>query len=294
MKTTLLIPTHSLFFYALFLCLCVTQPARALDTTVGGNHTWPEQLELAEVVSDTQTTESNFLIPLGKNQKVDGRWLLPHSLQFDGVIYRTLYRFESGRNLNQLAKMFEESLKESEMTVKYECRSRACGSSNFWANDFFFERLLYGSDKNQHLWVYQHNKYWYVSYLMQRGNGRIYFQQLKMGLEGSTADTFSLGKRCSVKENHSALFEFIQGATVVSDTKNAEGESTPTVRLILTVSVNTDNAWQDAQAYASACAMRIQNSFNLVLFDSLGLGAINFRFNRQVTETEYTLHRFKP
>ena len=290
-KTTTNILHTTLLCLAMFL---LAASSSALNITVGGVKNWGEELELAELVSDTQTTEANFLIPLGKNQKVDGRWLLPHSQQFDGVIYRTLYRFESGSNLSKLASSFTHSLEEKGVTIKYECKSRSCGSSNFWANDYFFERLLYGADKHQHLWVYQHKKHWYISYLMQRGNGRVYFQELKMGLEGSTADTFSLGNRCSVKENSSALFEFIQGAIVLTDTKNSSGESAPTVRLLLTVSTASDNAWQDAHAYAGSCAVRIQNAFNITLFDSLGLGSINFRFNQRVTETEYTLHRFQP
>ncbi len=278
----------------LLLCTLMMSAAFALNVSVGGDKTWANYLSRAEVIADTQSTESNFLIPLGKNQKVDGRWLLPHSRQFDGVVYRTLYRFESGKTLSQLSQVFAESLVSKGAKIKYECQSRACGSSNFWANDYFFERLLYGANKHQQLWVYQYQQHWYVAYLMQRGNGRIYFQQLKMGIEGSTADTFSLGKRCNIAGQDSALFEFIQVASVGNvNTKNEQANAAPTVRLVLTVSVSSDNAWQDAQTYASACAMRIQKAFDIILFDSLGLGSINFRFNHRVSETEYTLHRFK-
>ena len=264
-----------------------------LDVSVGTDQTWTEQLSLAEVVANTQTTEANFLIPLGKNQKVDGRWQLEHSQPYNGVIYRSLYGFQSGINLAKMVQLFEQFLQQEAADVKYECRSRSCGSSNFWANDYFSERLLFGDPKNQHLWVYQAGKHWFVAYLMQRGNGRIYFQKLKMGLEGSTPHTFSLGRHCTVSKKNTELFEFIQGATIITNGSKANA-SVPTVRLVLTVSAASNNAWQDAQTFASACAMRIQKTFNVALYDSLGLGDLNFRLSHRVADTEYTLHRFSP
>ncbi len=271
----------------------VSPVSYALDVQVGGPRLWVDYLANAELIRDTQTTESNFLIPLGKNQKVDGRWLLPKSKTFDGVVYRSLYRFDGVATLSQLTQAYEKHLQSQQVDVFYQCASRSCGSSNFWANDFFVDNRLYGPDRNQQLWVFQQDKQWRISYLVQRGNGRIYMQQLSMGIEGATPDTFALGNTCVIDKANRDLYEFIQGAELLSAGRvNREGESTPVVAMVLTVSVNTGNAWQDSEAYASACALRLQESFDVAVFESLGLGSMNFRFDKQVSEAQYILHRF--
>jgi len=33
--------------------------------------------------------------------------------------------------------------------INYQCKKRACGNSNFWANDFFKEHALFGRDSDQ-------------------------------------------------------------------------------------------------------------------------------------------------
>jgi hypothetical protein len=289
---------HYIVAYCLAFAACSSFAASGTE-----DNQWLKLLQAAEQFSATQSTEANFLIPLGKNQKVDGRWLLPESKSYNGVVDRQLFLFNRSVSLQQLSQAFAGFVQQQRFDLQYHCQGRACGSSNFWANDYFSERLLYGASKHQNLWVYRQSQFWYVTYLMQRGNGDVYFQQLKMGLAGSTADTFNLGKRCAVSAQSVPLVEFIGGATAasVNSSNNSPSEPfdnpsslKPTLRLVLTVSVASDNAWQDAQGFAAACAMRLQNTFNVVLFDSLGLGSINFRFNERVTETEYTLHRFQP
>jgi outer membrane protein OmpA-like peptidoglycan-associated protein len=61
----------------------------------------------------------------------------------------------------------------------YSCGGRECGSSNYWANDIFGNRILYGPERNQHFIAFRANPAiedspYFSVYIITRVNRKIY------------------------------------------------------------------------------------------------------------------------
>jgi len=256
---------------------------------------WQALSEQASLLSQSEEQVSHQAIPLGKIHKIEGRWKLQKSERFDGVLHKRLLQFDTALGLKAIAKAYTAFLQDSEVSLIFNCESRSCGSSNFWSNYYFYERRLYAPENQQYLWVYQQDGYWFVTYLVQRGNGRIYFQEFKMGIQGSLANTLSLGEFCILRKGQ-AKYKAVEQFLQTSDRLLAKHENAGVEQLavVLTVSANTANAWQDSQSFAADCGARLQQLFGLSLYESLGLGAVDSSFSQRVGRTEYRLHRFTP
>ena len=63
--------------------------------------------------------------------------------------------------------------------VLYSCGGRECGSSNYWANDIFRNRILYGPERNQYFIAFRANPAleespYFSVYIITRVNRKIY------------------------------------------------------------------------------------------------------------------------
>jgi len=72
----------------------------------------------------------------------------------------------------------------------YQCRKRSCGSSNYWANEFFEERRLYGRDSEQFFISGKLKSssldVWYMIYIVRNGlkQNLVYITTVKEDSEG--------------------------------------------------------------------------------------------------------------
>jgi hypothetical protein len=123
--------------------------------------------------------DSNYRLALGRLQRVNGRVTAGREERIQGTLTRITYQIPSGFNG---AEVFEHFLRgiTPDNSELFRCQGRACGSSNFWANDILSNRVLYGPEQEQFYAALAasnaagENTRYYVLYVITRGNRSVY------------------------------------------------------------------------------------------------------------------------
>jgi len=112
------------------------------------------------------------------------QFLLSTPKRIDNALYIEKEQRVAGVRTNTLLKMlpgfdekevfaFYKAFIASKGQLMYACEQRACGSSNYWANNIFNERALYGRDSNQYYLAGKVNlsgvPNWFSAYIVQNG-----------------------------------------------------------------------------------------------------------------------------
>lgn len=134
-------------------------------------------------ISDYRQSDSTvYRLPLGRMQRVDGQVAPSRSERMTGELRRITYRIPDGFTAQDAFQHFREQLLLSDEVALYECQGRGCGSSNYWANDIFDNRVLYGPVEGQYYMAASyrasHNgrpvRGYAALYAVTRGNRRVY------------------------------------------------------------------------------------------------------------------------
>ncbi|MCO4784713.1 MAG: DUF4892 domain-containing protein [Marinomonas atlantica] len=145
----------------------------------------------AQIIKSTPVENSYIEIPLAKIYR-SGRGWEPEKVELiEGTAVKTLYKIARNVQMESVERFYQDAiLNLSNGDLLFSCQSRSCGNSNAWANNFFNEYLLYGSDSSQSLWVFQDQSlhYWVV-YLNRRGAGDIMVRIDEVIPNGSDLDT---------------------------------------------------------------------------------------------------------
>lgn len=144
----------------------------------------------AEIVKSEPVENTYIEIPLAKIYR-SGRGWEPEKVEtVEGAAIQTLYKIGRNVPMSAVERFYSDVIQGIEGgEILYSCQSRACGSSNAWANNFFSDYLLYGPDASQFLWVVKDSRmhYWVV-YLNRRGAGDVMVRVDEVIPEGSEAD----------------------------------------------------------------------------------------------------------
>ncbi|SBS31437.1 hypothetical protein MAQ5080_01973 [Marinomonas aquimarina] len=144
----------------------------------------------AEIVKSTPLENSYIEIPLAKIYR-SGRGWEPEKVEtVEGSAIQTLYKIGRNVPMSAVERFYAQAIEDIEGgDLLYYCESRACGSSNAWANNFFRDYLLYGPDASQSLWVVKDSRmhYWVV-YLNRRGAGDVMVRVDEIIPQGSDVD----------------------------------------------------------------------------------------------------------
>ncbi len=101
-------------------------------------------------ISDYQTMpEVNYRVVLGSLQSVRGQVTPEASERLRGRLTRILYEISDGFTGQDVIDFFVEQMRFRGYNELFSCAGRACGSSEYWANDIFGNRILYGPVSNQ-------------------------------------------------------------------------------------------------------------------------------------------------
>lgn len=184
--------------FARLICLLVMiGPAAALGQSVNGDdyagfNRFPGST-LTEYRLEEQTV---YRLPLGRMQRVDGVVAPDRAERFNGRLYRLTYEIPGGFTAEDAFQHFSEQLLQGGQAALFECRGRRCGSSNYWANDVFDNRVLYGPVEGQfYLAATYRSRHdgqpvqgYAALYTVTRGNRRVYahldFLELPEGASG--------------------------------------------------------------------------------------------------------------
>lgn len=129
----------------------------SIDTVLGqpaeralGDHTlmdrFPDStLEEIEVVED-----ASYRLVLGTLRRNRETVVPENSLRLRGDITKLTYQVPQEFTGEDVYAFYREQMQVKNYTELFSCTGRACGSSNYWANDIFSNRILYGPERNQY------------------------------------------------------------------------------------------------------------------------------------------------
>lgn len=135
-----------------------------------------EHYPTAELFEEnTDTDVGRYLIPLGALEIVSHELVPEESVTVTGNrSYRTYY-LPDARRTNAVADFYEPQL-QAIGEIRYQCSGRTCGSSFYWANTIFEQRILYGPEQYQHSYILEleENGAYLKFYIGQRATRKIY------------------------------------------------------------------------------------------------------------------------
>lgn len=136
----------------------------------------------ASITEYRQNDSTVYRLPLGRMQRVDGQVAPSRSERMTGDLRRITYRIPEGFTAEEAFEHFREQLLSTDEVALYECQGRGCGSSNYWANDVFENRVLYGPVEGQYYMASAYRsshdgrpvRGYAALYAVTRGNRRVY------------------------------------------------------------------------------------------------------------------------
>ena len=101
-------------------------------------------------ISELETIENtNYRVVLGSLQSARGQVAPEASERVRGKLTRILYQVPNSYSGQDVYDFFVEQMRLRGYRELFTCAGRACGSSEYWANDIFGSRILYGPVRNQ-------------------------------------------------------------------------------------------------------------------------------------------------
>lgn len=123
--------------------------------------------------------DTNYRIILGALERVRGEVIPEASERLRGDVTKITYEVSQEFTGEDVRAHFQEQISSNNFEVLYSCAGRECGSSNYWANDIFRNRILYGPERNQYFMAFRANSAqesdpFFSLYVITRVNRRIY------------------------------------------------------------------------------------------------------------------------
>lgn len=133
----------------------------------------------SEIISAEFESDSNYSLVLGRLQRSRGVVIPENTERLRGDVTRLIYEVSQEFNGEDVQQFFQEQFAERGYEQLFSCAGRECGSSNYWANDIFRNRVLYGPERNQYFTAVRIDSAssepsHLVLYIITRGNRRIY------------------------------------------------------------------------------------------------------------------------
>ncbi len=174
------------YFNLLTFCFCVfvvpLQPGWAqIGDDIPGSSDHPAISRFTDsqiILYDTSSNE-NYQLILGNLRRVAGL-TVPESVErLRGNVTRITYEVSQSFTGTNVFEFFVDQARQRGYTQLFSCSGRDCGSSNYWANTVFENRILYGPERNQFFMALETvdspvSKAYLSIYIITRGNRRLY------------------------------------------------------------------------------------------------------------------------
>ena len=175
----------------------------------------------SEIISAEFESDSNYSLVLGRLQRSRGVVIPENSERLRGDVTRLIYEISLEFNGEDVQHFFQEQFAERGYEQLFNCAGRECGSSNYWANDIFRNRVLYGPERNQYFTAVRINSdisepSHLVLYIITRGNRRIY-AYLEIVQPPGTATPVELASSELLVDIEQSLSVVVPGLTFTND-----------------------------------------------------------------------------
>ena len=164
----------------LLLGLPVVSAAQSEDVVFGfSDHSLIAGFDDSEIIERDLQRDINYRIVLGALERVRGEVIPEGSERLRGDVTKITYEVSQEFTGEDVYAFYQEQLTAKNYEVLYSCGGRECGSSNYWANDIFSNRILYGPELNQHFMAFRANPDlgdgpYFSLYIITRVNRKIY------------------------------------------------------------------------------------------------------------------------
>jgi len=133
----------------------------------------------SEIVEAQFREDVNHTLVLGSLQRKREEVVPEASERIRGNVTQLLYEVSQEFTGAYVYQFFVQQMQDKSYTPLFSCEGRACGSSNYWANDIFRNRILYGPERNQYYMAMRtnlgvENEPSIALYIITRTNRRIY------------------------------------------------------------------------------------------------------------------------
>jgi len=150
----------------------------------------------ADIVDYREESNSNYSLVLGRMQRIAGQVTASASERFQGDLTRITYQIPNGFSETEVYSFYRNQLVDDGQRELFTCQGRGCGSSNYWANEVFENRILYGPVQNQQYLattfetgVPGASQIGYAAlYVVRRANQRLYAHLDMLALTGRVAE----------------------------------------------------------------------------------------------------------
>jgi hypothetical protein len=151
-----------------------TEPRAALS-----DHSLLAGFPYSKIDSRKKQTDVNHRIVLGGLQRTRGEVVPANSEMLRGDVTKIIYEVSQEFSAADVYAFYQQQLASKNYQALYTCRGSACGSSNYWANDIFGNRILYGPERNQFYLAFRANTgsdadAFFSVYIITRANRTIY------------------------------------------------------------------------------------------------------------------------
>lgn len=154
--------------------------AQSQDVVVGfTDHSLFSGFADSKIIERKLRRDINYRIILGALERIRGEVIPEDSERLRGDVTQITYEVSQEFTSEDVRAFFQEQLTAKNYELLYSCEGRECGSSNYWANDIFRNRILYGPERNQHFMAFRanpglENDPYFSLYIITRVNRRIY------------------------------------------------------------------------------------------------------------------------
>ncbi|PCJ28690.1 MAG: hypothetical protein COA96_00470 [SAR86 cluster bacterium] len=164
---------------SVFLSLLTVSAFAQLQSSNGNfsDHTLINRFPESEIINRELQADVNYRLILGSLQRRRGEVTTENFERVRADVSKITYEISSEYTAGDVHQFFVDQLSSKNYTEMYSCQGRACGSSNFWANDIFGNRMLYGPERNQYYLVMNANTdpdAYIALYIITRGNRKTY------------------------------------------------------------------------------------------------------------------------
>ncbi len=207
-------------------------------TTSYTDHPIIDRFPDSEITSIEVDEDVNYQLVLSGLQRTRGLVTPEDSERLRGDVTKVVYEISQEFTGEDVFQFFREQVQEKNYTELFSCTGRGCGSSNYWANDIFGNRILYGPERNQYYLAMRadnglENPPHIALYIITRGNRRIY-AYLEIVEVGGTQIRFDIIETNNLLETLRAQGSVIAPnlSFVADNTLSAESELTPIANML--------------------------------------------------------------
>ena len=169
----------SIIVLACLSMLMVSSLLSAQSSIISRDHPLLSRFPDSVITSVEFDEDINYRLVLSSLQRTRGLVSSEISERLRGDVTKIVYEVSEEFNGQDVYDFFREQLQERNYEELFNCAGRECGSSNYWANDIFGNRILYGPERNQYYLAMRTDPTVESSarialYIITRGNRRLY------------------------------------------------------------------------------------------------------------------------